>query len=219
MRARITPAIVVATLVIFISVIDAQTAARSTQRQFAAPSADSLVAVALKQAKAERKTLFVDFRASWCGPCTLLQKFLAAPETSPIINANFIVVPITVWERDDLAHLNNGGGEALMKKWGGGDSIPFYAYVDASGRKLAHGSGYPDGQFDISELVDTMAGAALRITPAGRDVLFEYLASATRLRTWATATPGMREASISDWTKSPIPRRESTCNSFRSTLP
>jgi len=160
-------------------------------------SADSLVSAGLQRAKAEGKTLFLDFRASWCGPCLELQRFLSSETAGPIIENHFVVVPITLWERENNARLNNPGGEQLLKRFGGGDSIPFYVLVDASGQKILDDDGFPGGSFQIDDFIQKLAKGAPRLSAANRETLFEEAASMTRKRVWVAPPPAFRYGQIS----------------------
>ena len=144
------------------------------------PKADVLVSQALDRAKAEKKTVFVEFGASWCGPCRELERFIGNRDTHPYIDANFIVLPITVFERGEMTRLNNPGSDSLIRKLGGANAIPFFALLDESGKKLASGPGVPVGRAGIEHFIGMLADAAPRLTPEGRDALYDTMARSSR---------------------------------------
>jgi thiol:disulfide interchange protein len=108
--------------------------------------ADALVSAALKTATAERKVVLIEFGASWCTWCRSFEAFVHAPEVSSIIASNYLVLNLTVQERDDKKALENPGGQDMMNGWGGGQSgLPFYVFLDQAGRKIADSNAMPDG--------------------------------------------------------------------------
>jgi len=52
------------------------------------------------------------------------------------MDAHFVVQELDIWEREKNGW-ENPGGAALDKKYGGPDSIPFFAVLDAAGGKLS----------------------------------------------------------------------------------
>jgi len=108
--------------------------------------AKALVAAAVDRARAEGKAVLIEFGASWCVWCRSFDAFVHAPETRAIVAANYVVVNLTVQERDDKKALENPGGDELMADWGGAKSgLPFYVFLNGAGRKVADSNAMPNG--------------------------------------------------------------------------
>lgn len=59
---------------------------------------------ALKKAKSENKLVFVDFMATWCGPCkALATKVFPEKEIGDYFNAHFVCVQVDVDKEKELA--------------------------------------------------------------------------------------------------------------------
>jgi thioredoxin-related protein len=137
-------------------------------------SAQSILGTAVKQAAISHKTVLVMFHASWCSWCKRLDTAFVSTELHAILNEYFIVTHIDVLERKEkIALLENPGGIALLKAWGGEKSgIPFLVFFDAAGKKVADSNvmpdhqniGYPGSKEEITVFVSLLKNAAPQIT-------------------------------------------------------
>src|SRR5262245_12966170 len=84
----------------------------------APPTAESLLADAVKTAKAQDKVVLVHFGASWCSWCKRLDEMILGPELGKLFADHFVIVHLTVQESDNKKALENPGAEALMKAEG-----------------------------------------------------------------------------------------------------
>jgi thiol-disulfide isomerase/thioredoxin len=146
--------------------------------------AATVVDAAVKRANAESKTVWVDFGASWCGWCRKLEAFLEAPEVKDIIQKHYLIVPLTVMESSAKQALENPGGETLMHELGGASAgLPFYAFIDGSGKRIANSMamprggniGFPANQQEIAAFMALIAKTAPALSPAEQDRVLAYL--------------------------------------------
>ncbi|MGF7215654.1 thiol:disulfide interchange protein [Spirosoma lacussanchae] len=87
----------------------------------------------LKKAKAEKKVIFLDAYASWCGPCKLLQKRVFTQKTvGDYYNSRFINVKMD---------MEKGEGPALMQVYPL-EAYPTLLFIDGNGRVLKKVLGY-----------------------------------------------------------------------------
>jgi thiol:disulfide interchange protein len=150
----------------------------------APPPAAVLVAEAVKRAKAEGKVVLIEFGASWCVWCKHFEALVNAPETKRVIADNFVVLNLTVRERDEMKALEHPGADAAMDRWGGANAgLPFYVFLDAAGRKVADSNFMPDGgnigfpatREEVGRFMTLIDRTAPRLRPADRATLLAYL--------------------------------------------
>jgi thiol:disulfide interchange protein len=103
----------------------------------APPTADELLSAGLARAKAESKSVFVDFSAPWCSWCRRLDEYLHRPEISKVFDSAFVTVKVDV-DR-------NKGGKELNAKYGGDKAgLPFFVILDADGKKTGDSFAKPN---------------------------------------------------------------------------
>ncbi len=148
------------------------------------PPAQEVINTALKTAKAENKTVMVDFSASWCGWCKRLDAFLHSPEVGKLMADNYVFVTLTVQESPDKKALENPGAAELMNEMGGEKAgLPFYFFLDKEGKKLADSMampggkniGHPGNAEEIKAFDELLKQTAPRMTKEQRAKIADYL--------------------------------------------
>jgi len=87
----------------------------------------------LKQAKAQKKIIFLDAYASWCGPCKMLQKNVFTQKAvGDYYNGRFINVKMD---------MEKGEGPALAQVYPL-EAYPTLMFIDGNGRVLQKVLGY-----------------------------------------------------------------------------
>lgn len=100
---------------------------------------------ALQVASSTHKNVFLIFHASWCIWCRRLDSVLTNAEVSPLIAKHFVVTHLDVLERGDKkSALENPGAEEILRKLSGEESgLPYYAFLDPKGKKIADSNVMP----------------------------------------------------------------------------
>ena len=94
-------------------------------------AAKSDLATALKRASVEHKRVLLDFGGNWCGDCQVLDIYFQDPANKPLLDANFILVHISVGDHgEDNQDLAEHYGVPLNK------GVPALAVLSERGELL-----------------------------------------------------------------------------------
>ena len=101
------------------------------------PKAEEVLNTAYAQAAKQNKKVLLMFHASWCGWCHKMDSSLADKLVKPLIDKNFVITHLTVYENGDKAVLDNPGALAFLTKNGGAETgIPYWFILDKDGKVL-----------------------------------------------------------------------------------
>ena len=111
---------------------------------------------------------------------------MGRPEFKKMFEENYVIVYLDVLENSDKKKLENPDGLETMKELGGEKAgLPFYAFLDAKGKKLADSDvmpkgmniGYPGSPEEISAFMDLIKKTAPRWSATDQDKLKSYFVS------------------------------------------
>src|SRR4051794_25542315 len=148
------------------------------------PTADTIVTSAIKTAASGKKVVLIEFGASWCTWCRSFDAFVHAPEVQQIVANNYVIANLTVQERDDKKALENAGAQDRMNEWGGAKSgLPYYVFLDRTGRKIADSNAMPDGSNigfpgtpqELQAFMSLLDKTAPEMTKPERAAILDYL--------------------------------------------
>jgi thiol:disulfide interchange protein len=92
------------------------------------PRAD--IAAALKQAKAEKKRVILDFGGDWCGDCQVLDIYMHQSPNAELLRKHFIVVHVDIGRMDHNVDIAAKYKVPIQK------GVPALAVLDANGKLL-----------------------------------------------------------------------------------
>mgnify|MGYP001565585724 CR=1 FL=1 len=148
-------------------------------------TADSILKASYKQANASDKNVFLIFHASWCGWFKRLEKAMQSDELKKIFEDNYVITHLDVQDRGDkIKGLENLSGNEVMKNLGGEKSgLPFYAFLDAAGKKLADSNvmpknqniGYPGSDEEIDAFGKLLKTIAKNLSDEKFATIIDYL--------------------------------------------
>lgn len=104
------------------------------------PKAEDVLKPAYAQAAKQNKKVLLMFHAAWCGWCHKMDSSLADQSVKPLIDKNFVISHLSVYEHDNKKYSDNPGAvEMLRANNNGKDSgIPFWLILDKNGKVLAN---------------------------------------------------------------------------------
>lgn len=110
------------------------------------PSADEVLKEAMKEAKAQKKKVFIKFSASWCGWCHKMDASMNEPDMKPLFEKSFVMRQLVVMETKGKENLENPGALDLLKKYNSHDfGIPVWFIFDTDGKLLVDSHLRPEG--------------------------------------------------------------------------
>ena len=147
--------------------------------------AEGILKAALQKAESSNRTVFLIFHASWCGWCKKLDAALEDRTIKELMEEHYVIARLDVLESgNNIQTLENPGGKKIMTELGGEKSgLPFYAFMDAKGKKIADSNvmpknqniGYPNSTEEIMEFGKLLEKSAPRMSVGQRATIVAYL--------------------------------------------
>ncbi len=159
----------------------------ASSAQFVKPApAQDIVNSALKQAASTDRNVWVIFHASWCIWCKRLDKMLDDPTIKSILEKQYVITHLDILEtqKGKKDSLENPGGKEIAANLGGEKSgLPFFAFLDKTGKKLADSNvmpkdqniGYPATAGEIQEFGKLLEKTAPRLSNDERAKVLAFL--------------------------------------------
>ena len=86
------------------------------------------LAAALKTAAAAHKRVLIDFGGNWCGDCQVLELYFHDPANLPLLEGNYVLVPVNIGHYDQNLDIAAKYGVPLEK------GVPALVVLEASGQ-------------------------------------------------------------------------------------
>ncbi|WP_415324932.1 thioredoxin family protein [Chryseobacterium sp. MMS23-Vi53] len=133
--------LILSVFVVFASLYSFKTNEKATNNEVS--FYDGSLKKAMTKAKKEKKMIFLDVYATWCGPCKLLKKTtFKDPELSDYFNKNFVSLEVDG---------EKGEGIEIVKKYQL-KGYPSLVFIDSNGNVVNKTLGYYDGK-ELLEIV------------------------------------------------------------------
>ncbi len=156
-------------------------------------TAQEIVSDAKSQAQEQHKLVFLEFSASWCKPCHMLDSFLAASEIAPIIQKYFVVAKVHIDEKHGKhPELDTPGGSQLMASFAKPQGVPYLVFLDANGKAIINSEigagskniganiGYPAEPEEIDWFMTMLRKSAPEMTEDETHKIEDWLRQASR---------------------------------------
>lgn len=106
--------------------------------------------VAFADAAKEQKGVMIDFGATWCAPCKIIEKVMGEPGVNRAVSNDFVPLKFDVSK-------SSAADRALQKRFDA-SSLPAVLFLDADGNELLR---YTNKTPDKSSMIDTIKKARL----------------------------------------------------------
>lgn len=114
--------------------------------------------VAFADAKRENKGVMIDFGATWCAPCKIIEKVFGEPEVHEVLNADFVPLKFDVSDSTDI-------DQELQERYKA-TSLPAVLFLDAEGNEILR---YTNKTPDAKSMLETIKKAKKQIRSAGAE--------------------------------------------------
>lgn len=156
-------------------------------------TAQEILSSAKSQAHEQHKLVFLEFSASWCKPCHMLDGFLASPGIEPILQKYFVFAKVHIDERHGKhPELDTPGGGELMEKFSKPQGVPYLVFLDANGKTIVKSEiaddsnnsgqniGYPEAPEEIDWFMTMLSKSVPTMTKDESNLIENWLRHAAK---------------------------------------